>query len=201
MSQNKSQNEKYKNMGLTGLANLGNTCFLNSCVQCLSHTYEFSEFLNKKSYTNNIRKEIDTLILIEWDKLRKLMWSENCVIRPSGFVKKVQEVAKVKDRVVFTGYAQNDLEEFLTFLIECFHNSLFREFEMNILGDVKTKQDKLAVKCYDMMKTIYKKEYSEIIDLFYGIHVSNLSTVSNSYQNITPEPFCILSLPIPKAKL
>ena len=197
MSQNKRQNEKYENMGLTGLANLGNTCFLNSCIQCLSHTYEFSEFLDKKKYMDNIRKEIDTLILIEWDKLRKLMWSENCVIRPSGFVKKVQEVAKVKDRVVFTGYAQNDLEEFLTFLIECFHNALFREFEMNILGDIKTKQDKLAVKCYDMIKTIYKTEYSEIIDLFYGIHVSKLSTVSNSYQNITPEPFCIVSLPIP----
>jgi ubiquitin C-terminal hydrolase len=128
------------------------------------------------------------------------MWSENCIIRPSGFIKKVQEVAKVKDRQVFTGYAQNDLEEFLTFLIECFHNALFREFEMNILGTVQTKQDKLAVKSYNMMKEIYGKEYSEIIDLFYGIHVSNLSTDSKSYQNITPEPFCILSLPIPEMK-
>ena len=32
--------------GLTGLANVGNTCYLNSCIQALSHTLELQDALD-----------------------------------------------------------------------------------------------------------------------------------------------------------
>ena len=78
--------EKYKNKGLTGLANVGNTCYINSCMQLLSHTYELNNFLdnfNKKKINNNV----EALIFKEWDNLRSLMWSENCTIAPWGLLK------------------------------------------------------------------------------------------------------------------
>lgn len=193
--------EKYKDRGLTGLSNIGNTCYLNTFVQILSHTYELSEFLDKQTYSRKINKVSDSILLLEWDNLRKLMWSDNCTIAPYGFVKAIQKVAAIKKRDLFTGYAQNDVQEFLLFLIDGFHMALAREVDMEITGIVENDKDKLAQVCYSMMKTMYKKEYSEILGIFYGIHVSEI--VSNETGNTlsaTPEPFSVISLPIPTNK-
>ena len=193
---------KYKDKGLTGLANLGNTCFLNSTLQCLSHTYELNMFLDKKNdnFKERMNRVPESLILWEWDKLRKLMWSENCVIQPGGFLQSVQRVARIKDLALFTGFLQNDAEEFLRFIIDCFHNSLKREVKMTISGNAKTEQDQTAKACYKMMQNMYRKEYSEFIKLFYGIHVSTVTSLESDYTNITPEPFFNLQVEIGNTK-
>jgi ubiquitin C-terminal hydrolase len=189
---------KYKNKGLSGLANLGNTCFINSCIQILSHTYELNNFLDNENYKKKLKNKYDSVLLIEWDNLRQILWNENCVVSPGKFIKTIQKIAKLKNMEIFTGYSQNDVSEFLLFIVECFHNSLSREINITILGEPKNKTDELALKCFEMVKKTYSKDYSEIWNLFYAVNVSEITRVDNGkVLSINPEPFFMINLPIP----
>ena len=188
----------YSNRGLTGLTNVGNSCYLNSCMQILSHTYELNEFLKKGDYKKKLNRIADSVILLEWDKLRELMWSSNCTVAPHGFVKTIRKIANIKNRDIFTGNDQNDVQEFLLFIIDAFHTALAREVDMQISGQMQTETDKLATVCYTMMKNMYKKEYSEMLNIFYGIHVSEIISITTGESlSAMPEPFSVLSLSLP----
>ena len=192
---------KYKDKGLSGLMNLGNTCFINSCIQILSHTYELNDFLNNDNYKQRLNKKPDTILLIEWDNLRKLLWNENCVVSPGKFIQCIQKISKIKNMLIFSGFQQNDIGEFLLFIIDCFHNSLSREIKMTISGVPDNQTDQLALKCFKMMENIYSKDYSEIWNLFYAVNVSQIIRVDNQKSlSINPEPYFTINLPIPSNK-
>ena len=54
--------------------------------------------------------------------------------------------------------------------------------------------------CYEMLKDMYRKEYSELLKFFYGTMISKISRTNGDLLSQKPEPFNILSLPIPNKK-
>ena len=190
--------EIYKNKGLSGLNNIGNTCFINSCLQILSHTYELNNILDDKSLSKKVLKNIESELLVEWNELRNILWHKNCKVSPNKFITTIHKIAEQKNMELFTEYRQNDVTEFLLFLIDCFHSSLQREIKINIIGKIKNKNDKIATKCYKMIEKTFSKQYSEIWELFYGIHVSFLTDIESTKDvSSTPEPFFMINLSLP----
>ena len=197
--------DEYKGRGLTGLQNLGNTCYLNSVIQALSHTYELHEFFDDKRWAKRAKNNFNTLLLVEFDKLRQLMWSQNCVIAPKGFVSFVQNLARKKNNELFSGWAQNDASEFLMFLLDGFHSAIARKVTISINGRVENETDKIALKCCSRFKDIIQNDYSEMVDIFYGIQatiiydrvVTGRRTIKGDARSIASEPFFILSVPVP----
>ena len=188
----------FVNKGITGLMNLGNTCFVNSCLQALSHTYELNRFLNDEKYKKRLTKKPDAVLLSEWDKLRTLMWSENCIVSPGGFMASMKQIARLKNQEIFTQYSQNDVQEFLVFMLDAFHMALSREVNMTITGNINNDKDIIGRKCYEMMRQMYNKNYSEMLNLFYGIQMSVITELdAGAVLSISPEPFSIISLSIP----
>ena len=189
---------KYHQKCLTGITNLGNTCFLNSSMQVINHTYELNDFLDSTGFNKHLQTgSVDGKMMTEWNDLRKVMWSGNGVVTPRKFVHSVRLIAQAKNRDLFTSFAQNDLPEFLLFIIDCFHNSLSRGVTMRVSGNAKNESDIMAIKCYDTLKTVYAKEYSEIMDMFYGIYVSEILSVDGTISHtMKPEQFFMLDIPI-----
>jgi ubiquitin carboxyl-terminal hydrolase 8 len=168
---------------MTGLTNIGNTCYLNATLQCLIHIDELNMFLNKHIPTS--------VLLKEYNDLRLLMLQNHQSITPTRFVKVVHHVCNEKKMDLFTTLSQYDLSEFLRFIMNEFHESM----KQNVQIPIPKQMSLVDKKCFEMMIRNYSKDYSFIIDYFYGISVNIIETTK--IESIIPESFFILDLPIP----
>lgn len=186
---------------MTGLFNLGNTCFINACIQIMNHTFELQDILKDQPEILHKKNTPDYIVFSEYKNLKQKMFQEiNKPISAETFIKAVFYVARQKN-MNFCGGDQHDAQEFLMFLIECLHNTVSRGMTLNIIGNVENNTDKTAVECYKMLKTIYDKEYSEIMDLYNAIFISTIYSFETSkIHSVKPEPFFMLDLPIPIVK-
>lgn len=192
--------QKPDKKGFTGLSNIGNTCFLNSVIQVLVHTPEIIQILDTvPAISLASTANINHLLAFECKQLIKLMWEKNQTISPNRFVQVVQIVSTKKGNPIFEGFSQNDVSEFLLFLIECIHETLSKPSRVTISGTVVNEVDEIAKKCYESIRNIYTKGYSPIYSKFYGMCFTEILSKEEPSKvlSIKCEHYFMIDLPLP----
>ncbi|KAJ7504212.1 ubiquitin carboxyl-terminal hydrolase 4 [Mycena galericulata] len=192
-------------VGTSGLKNLGNTCYMNAPIQCLSATIPFAQFFANgrwKGAVNTLNPMGSKGILSgSFAKLVHTMWSGDLpYIIPIDFRKAVCHLNSQ-----YNGSNQHDSQEFLSFLLDGIHEDLNRllvqptftrtpeqEAELERLGpQIASEQE------WRLWKT---RNDSVIVDFFQGQFRNRLQCLTCHTTSTTYNVFSILQLPIPHGK-
>ncbi|KAK2142358.1 hypothetical protein LSH36_965g00004 [Paralvinella palmiformis] len=189
--------------GVVGLMNIGNTCFMNTVLQCLSNTKPLLEYCLDERYKadmNTTTSRMKGQLIKVYSSVMKSVWkgTGDTYFNPSEFK---NQIAKFARR--FVGYNQQDAQEFLICLLEGLHEdvNLVQEKKKRVIDDSNEVESISASEKAKLCWNNYlDHDNSIIVELFVGQLRSALTCTDCDYQSNTFDPFWDLSLPIPKNK-
>lgn len=189
----------YHKHGLTGLVNLGNRCFMNSVIQCLSNTLKLTDIF----LSGDIVKEMDNVanrssdeskVVIAWNNLIKNVWEHNQLIKPKTII---DSIAKIVPKYKILN--QQDSHEFLVYLLDILHRGMGYEIDVEIRGTIRGENDVLMKEFLERWRDFYEKKYSQIVEIFHGMFYNRIACQNDNcnFSENVYEPYNSISLSVP----
>ncbi|KAL4251575.1 hypothetical protein ABKN59_006688 [Abortiporus biennis] len=192
-------------IGTSGLKNLGNTCYMNSTIQCLSATVPFARFFTDgrwKSAVNMVNPlgSKGNLAHAFASILRDMWQGEMQWISPTTFRRSICTYASQ-----FAGSEQHDSQEFLSFLLDGLHEDLNRVLQKPNIEDNPSREaelERLPTQIASEQEwQIYRmRNDSLIVDFFQGQFRNRLECLTCRKTSTTYNTFMYLTLPVPTGK-
>uniref|UniRef100_A0A7N8X853 Ubiquitin carboxyl-terminal hydrolase n=1 Tax=Mastacembelus armatus TaxID=205130 RepID=A0A7N8X853_9TELE len=114
-----SEEDELKPRGLTGMKNIGNSCYMNAALQALSNCPPLTQFFLDCS--GLVRTDKKPALCKSYQKLISELWHKK---RPSYVVPTSLSHGIKLVNPMFRGYAQQDTQEFLRCLMDQLHEEL-----------------------------------------------------------------------------
>ena len=190
-------NEKENKNGLVGLNNLGNTCYMNTGIQCLSNCELLTKYFLEKHYVNFINKDNPIgsggEIVEKYAQLINHLWYGNreCV-SPIQFKKAFGKMYEA-----FNGSRQQDTQEFISYLLDTLHEDLNKVLKKPYIETKDLPSNLTDEEIFKIKKDIYLcRNQSFIHDLICGFYKSTVFCPDKKCNNITKsfEPFNMITL-------
>ena len=183
--------------GLVGLNNLGNTCYMNTGLQCLSNCELLTKYFLGDYYKEFINKDnpigSQGEIVEKYSQLIHHLWyGNNEYISPIQFKR-----AFGKNYNAFADYRQQDSQEFISYLLDALHEDLNKVLKKPYIETKDLSPGLSEEEQFKIKKDLYLcRNQSFIVDLIYGFYKSTIYCPNEKCKNITKsfEPFNMITL-------
>ena len=192
--------DKKKNLqGLVGIGNIGNTCYMNTSLQCLSNCKILTDyflygyyipFINRTNSIGSKGKIVESYAEV----IKHLWYGQKRIIEPYRLKNECGMV-----RNMFAGYNQQDAQEFITFILDELHEDLNKVLQKPYIQIDDTLKFNSDIDEYFYNKNNFlARNQSIIIDFFYGMFKSTVVCPKEECKKISKsyDPYSIISIPI-----
>jgi ubiquitin carboxyl-terminal hydrolase 4/11/15 len=183
--------------GQVGLKNLGNTCFMNSMLQCLNAATPLKDFFLTKQYETeiNTKNALGTggRLATAYGELVEQMWSgDYASVGPTDFKQVLGEVAPQ-----FAGYQQQDSMELFDFLIDNLHEDCNRVIVKPSVPAVEDSGKEDDLMANESWEAYLKRNNSKFTDTMMGQFRSHLTCPKEECKNEARKFDEYMSVPLP----